>query len=138
MLQKLRLYWFPILLLACAAGIGVIAAVADAGGVDSQAIVTPNRGELGFAGITGTTAGIANTALTTTTPSIVVSFENTTNVELMVTRGNTDFKRLPASSFRVFDLKSNGTGFAAGTWKVYYTGSAPASGNLEVIAIPYR
>lgn len=107
-------------------------------GLLSHNKVTPNRGELAFGAVTGTTAGTANTVLTTTMDSVQVSFENTTDVQLIITRGGVDFKRVPAGNFRVFDLKGNGVGFAPVVWGVYRAAGAPASGVIEVVAIPFR
>lgn len=138
MLSRLRAYWFPILVLASVAiGVGLAAIEADASGVASQTLVTHNRGQVAAAGVTGTTSGGANTVLTTTTPSVLVAIENTTDAEVMITKGAADFKRVPAGSFRVFDLKTNGAGFSAGVWGVYQIGT-PSSGVVEIVAIPYR
>lgn len=111
----------------------------DAVAVDTFQKVTPQRGELAAASITGTVLGTANTVLTTTKDTVILAIENTCAVELMLVMNGANFKRIPASSFRVFDLKTNGgIAFAATVFKVYYTGAAPASCNFELVSVPVR
>lgn len=103
----------------------------------AKTVVSPNRAELASASITTSSAGTAVTVLTTTVPSVLVSLENTTNAELMFTKDGVDFKRVPAASFRVFDLKNNDVMLSKAVWGVYRIGT-PSSGVVEVIATPYR
>jgi hypothetical protein len=93
--------------------------------------------QVAAASISATTAGTAHTVLTTTKDTVMISLENTTDVELMVTRNGADFKRVPAGSFRVFDTKSDGVAFGPYVWGVYEIGN-PASGVLEILAFPHR
>ncbi len=96
--------------------------------------VSPERGELLYSGVTGTTGGSANTVLTLTKQATCVGVENTTNVEVMVTRSATDFKRVPALSYRVIDFGANGTAFGSGVvFKAYVTGATGSTGYVEVL-----
>lgn len=116
-------------------GIGV--AVALFGLVAAAAPVyqgNPERGELAASGVTGTTGGIANTVLTLVRQATCLSIENTMPVEVMITRGSTDLKRVPASSFRVFDFGTNSVALAPATIiKAYVTGATGSTGYVEVL-----
>jgi hypothetical protein len=105
--------------------------------IDGHSRIVPQRGELAAAALSATTAGTAHAVLTTTKDSVLVSIENTTDAELMVTRDGVDFKRMPAGSFRVFDVKADGVAFGPYVWGVYEIGN-PTSGFIEIVALPHR
>jgi hypothetical protein len=130
--------YLPFLLLGALGAFVFVAlphAASGDGGPSVYKRVTHQRGELAFGSITAATAGTANTVLTATKDAVVVSIENTTNAELIITKGGADFKRVPAGSFRVFDFRSDAVALSAGTWGVYRSGT-PSSGNLEIIVLP--
>lgn len=116
-------------------GIGVVVALF---GLVAAAAPTyqgnPERGELAAAGVTGTTGGIANTVLTLSKQATCLGIENTMPVEVMITRGSTDLKRVPAGSFRVFDFGTNSVALAPSTvLKVYATGATGSTGYVEIV-----
>lgn len=111
---------------------------ADAQGIGAHTRVTPDRGDLLYSGITGTTGGSANTVVTTTKDTVILAIENATDKEVMVTNGSTDLKRMPANTFRQFDMAASGVSFGGQTYKAYYTGAAGTTGHLEILALPYR
>lgn len=115
----------------------VVLALLGFGAIDGHTRIVPERGQVAAASISATTAGTAHTVLTTTKDSVTISLENTTDVELMVTRNGADFKRVPAGAFRIFDTKANGVAFGPYIWGVYEIGN-PASGVIEIISLPYR
>lgn len=124
-----------VFVLACAAGV-IATQEVRSGELAAHVLVTEQRGELAAASITANVLGSANTVLTTTKPTIQIGAENTCAVELMLVKNGANFKRIPANSYRVLDLKTNAVGFAITTWKVYYTGAAPAGCNFELLSIP--
>ena len=94
----------------------------------------PERGELAASGVTGTTGGSANTVLTLSKQATCLSIENTMPVEIMVTRGSTDMKRVPASAFRVLDFGTNAVALPPATViKTYATGATGSTGYVEVL-----
>ncbi len=111
--------------------------VAIGDGIPGHTRIVPERGSVAAASITASTAGTAITVVTTTKDTVMVAIENTTDVELMVTRNGADFKRVPAGSFRVFDLATSGVAFGPYIWGIYRIGT-PATGVIEILAFPYR
>lgn len=96
----------------------------------------PESSELAFGAITGTSAGTANAVLTLVNDAVNIGFENTTDVQLVVTLDGVQKKRVPAGSFRVFDLGTNGSRLAAGTVVgVFRAAGAPTSGTFEVVSM---
>ena len=118
-------------------GFGLWPIAAQSEGIAGYRRVVPERGQVAAASITSSTAGTAITVVTTTKDTVLVSIENTTDVELMVTRNGADFKRVPAGGFRVFDLQSSGVAFGPYIWGVYRIGT-PASGVIEILTLPSR
>lgn len=67
-----------------------------------------------------------------------VGVENTTDVQLVITIGGVQAKRIPAGAYRVLDLATNGGRIASGTViGVFRAAGAPTSGVIEVVAVPY-
>ncbi len=100
--------------------------------------VTPISAELAYGamGVTGATgASGAVTLYTLTEDCGILSFENTTNVEIDLLIGSTK-KRIPATSFRVYDLVTNYTRWASGTVLKVFAPTAPSSGYFEVLCNP--
>ncbi len=95
----------------------------------------PQRGELAAAGVTGSTGGSAKLLITLGQPATCLAIENTMTVEVMITRGTTDLKRVPASSFRVIDFGANSASLPPGaTINVYPTGATGSTGYVEAVA----
>ncbi len=100
--------------------------------------VTPISTELAYTAIavTGATgASGAVTLYTLTEDCGILSFENTTGVEVDVLIGSTK-KRVPATSFRVYDLVTNYTRWASGTILKVFAPVAPTGGVFEVLCNP--
>jgi hypothetical protein len=131
-LRRLRLA-FPLLALA---SLPLVIAPDAIAALAAHVLVTNERGELAAAAITSTTLGAANTILTTTKPSVQLMVDTDCTVPFMLVRNGANFKRLFAGKGYVIDLKSNAVAYGASTWKVYYTGAAPAGCTLEVVSIP--
>lgn len=100
--------------------------------------VTPISTELSAVamGVTGAT-GISGavTLYTLTEDCGILSFENTTGVEVDLLIGSTK-KRVPAQSFRVYDLVANYTRWASGTVLKVFAPTAPTGGTFEVLCNP--
>ncbi len=100
----------------------------------STAQNNPERGELAYSAVVGTTGGSAVTGLTLSREATCLLVENTQNVEVMVTRSTTDLKRVPAYSFRAIDFGTNGVALAPGTvLKAYATGATGTTGYVEIV-----
>jgi len=96
----------------------------------------PESGELAFGSITAATAGTANPVLTLVKDSVSLGFENTTDVQLVVTINLVQKKRVPANSFRIIDLGTNKSRLAAGTViGVFRAAGAPTVGTFEVLSV---
>lgn len=93
--------------------------------------------ELAFGAITGTTPGTANAVLTLASDSGILSFENTTDQQLVVTLDGNQFKRVPAGAFRVYDLRAGTSRQPKGMVVGVFRGAgAPTSGAFEVVSVP--
>lgn len=94
----------------------------------------PDSGALGFAAITGTTAGTANTVLTTTSERLLLEAMNTTDADLKLVVGGVDTNLiLRAGQSKIYDLHGalsliNGATVVA----VYRRSGAPTSGECIV------
>lgn len=99
--------------------------------------VSNQRGAIAATGITGSVSG--TTGLTTTKDTGIISLENTSDGAVVVFSSDSAFTKIvPAYSFRVFDLKTNGDiAYAPTTYKAYYL-AAPTTGTVEIIAVPVR
>lgn len=97
--------------------------------------VTHQFNSLAFGSITGTTAGTAIALLTLTKEARILSFENTTNLEVIVTRDGTDFWRLKASTGAIsLDVSAAGGVYRAGEVFGVYAASTPGSGLVQGLA----
>lgn len=116
----------------------LIAAFLLVGAIDGHRRVTRERGELAAASITGNSLGTAVTVLTTTKDTVALFADTDCSVGFMLTKDGADFKRIFPGKGYVMDLNTNGLAIAPGTYKVYYTGSAPSSCTFELFALPFR
>lgn len=97
----------------------------------------PVSGEIAAASITATTATGATGVLTLGKAATYCGFENTTPNELQITIGGVKFKRMPAFSFRTFDIGSNSGYLKGGTViGVFASTGTPASGVIEAVCNP--
>jgi hypothetical protein len=98
--------------------------------------------ELAFGAIAGTGAAGATGLVTTTTPCAVVSFTNTTNVEIDALIGPsgavTTKHRVPTMQHHEYNLGAANTRWPTATVvKVFGNGTAPGSGAFEMLCQPY-
>lgn len=97
--------------------------------------------------VSTTTAATSITVLTTNKDTVQIGIENTTNVQVFISQAPVDRagvvgtavyrKAIPAGGYRVLDLKGNGVAFGPSVWGVY-AASTPASGIVEIVAVPAR
>lgn len=108
--------------------------------------VQPLSAELAYGSITATGQTGANTLYTLTEDCSIVSFENTTNQDVIALIGPTGAtgsaqtkKRVPTQSARTFDLVANYTRWAAGSVVKVYAPTAPtgpANSTFEIFCNP--
>lgn len=130
---------------AALAAFGYFAIVAFfyAGKVDAQnplsRRVTPISTELAYTAITATGPSAATTLYTLTEDCGILSFENTTNQEIDVLMGPSGGaqvkKRVPAQSFRVYDLVTNYTRWSSGTVLKVFAPTAPTGPSNAVFEV---
>lgn len=94
--------------------------------------VAPDVGALGFAAVTGTTAGTANTVTTTTKERRALWYDNAMDADVVLTVGGiTTNLIIKASRNGVLDLQSALVGIgAAQVIGVYRRSGAPTSGEI--------
>ncbi len=104
---------------------------------------TPISTELAYTAITATGATAANTLYTFTQDCALVSFENTTGVEVSALIGASGAtgsaqtkKRLPAQSFRVFDLVTNYVRWGGDLQVKVFAPTLPTGGVVELLCNP--
>ncbi len=98
--------------------------------------------ELAFGSIAATGPTGATGLVTTTTPCAIVSFMNTTNVEIDALIGPsgavTTKHRVPTGAFHQYNLGAAETRWPTATVvKIYGNGTAPGSGAFEMLCQPY-
>lgn len=117
-------------------------------GIASSFSVAPVSTTIAATTISTTTLATAKTIAYVSTPHVQIGFENTGDVDVFVTRTpiNIDnngvtvagtqvyFKAVPATSYRVLDVKANAVHFGPAIYKVY-AASTPGSGILEIVTL---
>jgi hypothetical protein len=100
--------------------------------------VTLQSGEALASAISGATGGSPTTVLAPSKDCAALTLENTTPTEITITLSGTKFKRLPASSFRSYDLGSNSARIVKATTIGAYAsgGTGPVSGAVEAVCVP--
>ena len=95
---------------------------------------TPQYGIVGHAGVTGTTAGGANTIMTLTGRRRIVVCTNSLNTETVLTYDGANWVFLPASGSVAVDLSAAGLTFGDGKVIGVYYVTDPSSGSIACTA----
>lgn len=117
-------------------------------GIDSHFRVAPVSTTVAGTAVNVTTPATAITVLYVNADHVMLGFENTTNVAVIISRqpvtvaGNSTtvtgtaayFKTVPAGAYRVFDVKANTVAFGPAVYGVY-AAATPASGIVEMISV---
>lgn len=97
--------------------------------------ISPQYGRLGFAAVTGTNAGTANTIITLNADRSILQILNSLNTDVSITYNGVEYWRLEANDSFIVDLRSNGLKLGSGKIIGIFYNTVPTAGTIRVTAI---
>lgn len=97
--------------------------------------IAPQYATLGFAAITGTSAGTANTIITLNADRSILQVLNSLNTDVSLTYNGVEYWRLEANDSFIVDFRSNGLKVVSGRIIGIFYNTVPTAGTIRVTVI---